>query len=300
MKVIFWGVRGSIATPGPSTVQFGGNTACIEVLSNNNQRIIFDAGTGIRELGNKILQEKSNQVNLLISHTHWDHIQGFPFFVPVFIPGKKITIYGPVHYEKKLVQIMETQMDYSYFPVRNTELASDISYIDLREEVLEIGDFTITTKYSNHTVTTLGFKVECDGKSLYYSGDMEPYYNPLSDHRVEEESILLDEQEDMELFAKESNQLHTKFCREVDLIIHDAQYTDEEYPQKRGWGHSTINQAIDYALEAKAKKLALFHHDPLRSDNQLLQLERQHQKNMLQKGHPLQLFFAREKQEIEL
>ena len=180
MKVRFWGVRGSIPAPGPATVRYGGNTTCIEVTTDAGHTIILDAGTGIRPLGLSLMERAPVSCSLFISHTHWDHIQGLPFFTPLFATGNKVSFYGafdPV-YQKDLQTILAQQMEYCYFPVRELELKADMEYHTLHEGTrIEVADAVITNVLMNHPVLTYGYRIDCNGKSLFFSGDHEPPHN---------------------------------------------------------------------------------------------------------------------------
>ncbi len=304
MRVKFWGVRGSIATPGKETAEYGGNTSCLEIEDDEGNVFIFDAGTGIRQLGMDLTKRKINNIHLFISHTHWDHIQGFPFFTPAYIPGNKIHIYGPIHFEKTLKKIMDFQMDYAYFPISMQQLNAKIDYTDLRETMIEIGKTKIHTKYSNHPVTALCYKVVCNGKTVVYTGDNEPYYNVLTadakpdptgveDFAAPEVGEVSDENID-EIVA-ERNEHHRKFCAS-DILIHDAQYTEEEYAKVRGWGHSPMELVIRNAISVGVKRVVLSHHDPARTDAALAAIEKK-----LQAANPgVDLFFSKEGMELKL
>jgi phosphoribosyl 1,2-cyclic phosphodiesterase len=301
MKVRFWGVRGSIACPGPQTAKFGGNTSCYEVEDSQGNIFVFDAGTGIRELGNSLVKRGAKTINLFISHTHWDHIQGFPFFIPSYIPGATINIYGPTHFEKSLRSIMDLQMDYAYFPVSRQQLNAQINFFDLKEEEITIGNTKISTKYSNHPVTALCYRLEENGKSFAYSGDFEPYYNVLDDSGAEAKEDDDDEDdfdfddEDMDDIVEERNRAHEEFCS-VDLLVHDAQYTKKEYPNFKGWGHSSMEYVLDMARTQKVKQLILTHHDPNRTDEELEKIE----KTLKETYSDLDFSFSREGAEIEI
>jgi phosphoribosyl 1,2-cyclic phosphodiesterase len=310
MKVKMWGVRGSIASPGKQTCEYGGNTSCVELEDDAGNCFIFDAGTGIRELGLDLVKRKVKEIHLFIGHTHWDHIQGFPFFVPSFIPGNKIHIYGPTHYEKTLKKIMDLQMDYAYFPISMQQLAAKINYKDLKEEALEFGETKVVTKYSNHPVTGLCYKVISGGKTFVYTGDTEPYYNVLKNDPNKktgnsDSSDGFDDgfgddfggggDEDMDSIVEERNEHHKKFCTS-DLLVHDAQYTAEEYTKFLGWGHSPMEHVIGMAKEAGVKKLVLTHHDPQRTDEQLEAIE----KRLKKENEGFELVVAKEGMEIEV
>ena len=319
MKVRFWGVRGSIATPGKDTMVYGGNTSCLEIEDDEGQCFVFDAGTGIRALGNDLMRRKQKEVHLFITHTHWDHIQGFPFFTPAYIPGNTVNIYGPKHFEKTLKKIMDLQMDYAYFPVSMQQLNAKISYQDLQEARIQIGKTVITTKYSNHPVTGLCYKVTgSSGKSIVYSGDTEPYYNVLEAEKKQkaaggpaagrnpeqspggamdfnDEFAAADSDENIDQIVSERNEHHKQFCAS-DLLVHDAQYTEEEYPKFLGWGHSPMETVINMARSAKVGWLVLNHHDPAQTDESLLKIEA-----ALKAKYPDQkMVFSREGMELEI
>ncbi len=264
MKVRFWGVRGSIASPGPGTVKYGGNTTCIEVTTDAGHTIILDAGTGIRPLGLDLMGRGQKTCTVCISHTHWDHIQGLPFFVPLFVPGHTVRFYGafdPV-YQKDLHTILSQQMEYCYFPVRELELKADIEYNSLREGAqVTIGDATLTNVMMNHPVLTYGYRIDCNGKSMFFSGDHEPPHNIY-----DSDDTFHSEYE--QLIAAKVGHI-CDVARGVDLFIVDAQYTEPELLTKRGWGHGTYTSGMSMAKAAKAKKVVFTHHDPTRTDEQL-------------------------------
>lgn len=305
MKIKFWGVRGSIPCPGPGTVKYGGNTPCIELrFKSDNRLIIIDAGSGIRELGNYLmandLPHGSINTEIYLSHTHWDHIMGFPFFTPIYVPGTKLKIYGPVTYEDDTLEdVLGGQLTYRYFPVRQAELASSIEYVDLKEETLEIGDgIKLTTKYLNHPILCLGYRFEYQGKVFCTAFDTEPFQNVFC---TDPEDPSYDETmaQEGEEVAREENQRIEQFFKGADLLIHDTQYTQEEYAaSKTGWGHTSFEHAIAAAKRADVKKMALFHHEPMRTDAQIDELASKYF-NPSYTGE-LECFFARDGMEIEL
>jgi len=264
MKVKFWGVRGSIPAPGPETVKYGGNTTCIQVTLPDGFNIILDAGTGIRPLGLELMKNVPVNCAICISHTHWDHIQGLPFFVPLFVPGNEVSLYGafdPV-YQKDLQAILSQQMEYCYFPVRELDLKADIRYHTMHEgESIQIGSATITNVLMNHPVLTYGYRIDCNGKSLFFSGDHEPPHNIYS-----QEDTFYGEYS--QLISNKVDQICT-VAKDVDVFIVDAQYTEAELVHKRGWGHGTFASALAMARRSKAKKIVFTHHDPTRTDDAL-------------------------------
>ena len=283
MRVKFWGVRGSIPCPGSQTVKYGGNTPCIELRFDDiNRLIIIDAGSGIRELGNFMLgNDLPNgpiKTEIFLSHTHWDHIMGFPFFTPIYIPGTRLKVYGPVSYEKDtLEKVVGGQLTYRYFPVREAELGAEIAYIHLQEDSFDLGDgIKLTTKYLNHPILSLGYRFEYHGKIFCTAYDTEPFRNIFSTDPADpsyDETMA----REGELIANEQNKALADFFTGADLLVHDCQYTEEEYNKdKGGWGHSYFEHVCPVAAEAGVKKLALFHHDPLRNDAMLDDLTKLH------------------------
>jgi ribonuclease BN (tRNA processing enzyme) len=239
------------------------------------------------------------KADVFISHTHWDHIQGFPFFVPSYIPGNSFRVFGPPSDVQNLTikQIMEMQTNYEYFPVRISQLGSSLEYIDSREGVmLEEDGIRITACKLNHPVNCFAYKVEADGKTYVYGGDHEPFRNIYRD----DENCELDEEFLQELDANiaDQNGKIIEFCRDADFVSWDSQYTEEEYATKIGWGHSTYEADIELALKAGIKKIALTHHDPVSKDS-LLQ-EREVKYTALAKDKGVDAVFAREGAEYTL
>ena len=251
MRVRFWGTRGSVPTPGPTTVRYGGNTACVEVRTDAGTFFVFDSGTGIRELGLHLMRERSPvDAHIMLGHTHWDHISGFPFFTPVFVPGSRLCIYGARDLDRSLRDVLAGQMHYTYFPVPLGDLQADITFTELEEGSLQVQDATIRTHYLNHTAVCIGYRVEADGVSMAYISDHEPY-GPTNNGG----------------FVHGGDRRLVEFVRGVDLLIQDTQYTPEEYADRRGWGHGSTDYVTDVAVEAGARRLALFHHEPAHTDD---------------------------------
>lgn len=264
MKIKFWGVRGSIPSPGPNTVRYGGNTTCIEIRTDSNELIILDGGTGIFPLSQTLLKELPLTANIFNTHSHWDHIQGLPFFIPVFIPGNKIKLHGsfdPISGEG-VERVIAIQLQYSYFPVREVEMKSRFEYVNVMpNEPVAVGTATITPVLLNHPVVNLGYRIDCNGKSVFFTGDHEPHtniYAPEDDGYAEFQSLI-----------EVQHQSIVKAIKGVDVLIADSAYTIEEYPAKKGWGHGTFDSSIHLAQATGAKILCCTHHEPTRSDDTL-------------------------------
>jgi phosphoribosyl 1,2-cyclic phosphodiesterase len=302
-KLKFWGVRGSIPCPGPKTAKYGGNTSCLQILTDLDYQIIIDGGSGIRELANELLTnpqyKKPLKIFLFLTHTHWDHIMGFPFFTPIYIPKTDVSVYGPVTFEDDpLEKVVGGQLTYRYFPIRFDELSADIKYYRLQEtqpdnpsSILNLpGGIVVKFKYLNHPVSCLGYRFEYQGKVIATCYDHEPFANLFKNdpENAEEGQIASDEQ----------NKKIAEFYKDVDLLVHDTQYTEKEFPRYIGWGHSTFKYAITQALKAKVKRLALFHHDIQRTDAQLDSIKKTFEGKFSKYG--LEVFPAYEKQEIEV
>ena len=289
MVLRFWGTRGSIATPGPSTNVFGGNTSCVEVVTSKGRRFIFDCGTGARPLGAHLMAHAAKPIEgtILLSHTHWDHIQGFPFFTPLFVPGNRFTVCGPKGANASLPEVLSGQMEYTYFPVELAQLGAQIEYRDITEGSKEVGDdIRVSGQLLNHPAIAMGYRIEADGASLLYLCDHEPYWEPLwhsGSAPGKLDSILHD-----------GDRRHAAFMQNADVVVHDCQYTPEEYPAKKNWGHSTYSYVVQIAAAAGVKNLFLTHHDPMHSDDFLFDMERKAQKMAADIGSALRVSCARE------
>jgi phosphoribosyl 1,2-cyclic phosphodiesterase len=246
-QIKFWGVRGSIPCPGPETVRYGGNTPCVEMLVGG-QRLIFDGGTGLRVLGQSLLSQMPVEAHLFFTHSHWDHIQGFPFFVPAFIRENTFHIYGAVSPNGATIkQRLHDQMLHPNFPVPLQIMQADLKFYEIEvEEKLKIGEVVLETAKLNHPGEAIGYRVSWQGRSAAYVTDTEHFPDRL------DENVL-------------------KLAQNADVMIIDAAYTDEEYNSptgsKVGWGHSTWQEAVKIAKEANVKQLVVFHHDPLHNDD---------------------------------
>ncbi len=295
MKIKFWGVRGSIPVPGPTTAKYGGNTTCIEIRTDDNELIILDGGTGIFPLAQSLLGQMPVTANVFVTHSHWDHIQGLPFFIPIFIPGNRLVLHGaydPVS-GRGVEQVMDVQLQYSFFPIREAEMKATIEYVKLAPgQVVQLRTATVTSVLLNHPVINFGYRIDANGKSVFFTGDHEPHYNIYdpADNSFDEYQELIEEKE----------QSIIEVLRGVDVLIADSSYTMEEYPAKKGWGHGYFDSSIDLAKKAGAKILYCTHHEPTRSDGAL---EQEFAKVMARHPHQIgepEYRLAREGEEVEI
>jgi len=285
LKVRFWGVRGSIAAPGPRTARYGGNTPCVEIRAAD-RLLIVDAGTGIRELGLSLMKDADGSPiagSLFIGHTHWDHIQGFPFFTPLYLPTSRFTVYGVHGTTRPFRDAMEGQMHSTYFPVQLKEMASKPEFVELGEPI-EVGPIKVSYHFLNHPGITIGYRFEHEGRVVSYISDHEPY-------------AKLNRSGD---FADKEDAAVARFVQGSDLLICEAQYTADEYLMKKGWGHSTFEDVLDLASKAGAKRVALFHHDPGHDDDAMDALVASCVKLVSARRAPLEVFAAREGLTLEI
>ena len=273
MRVKFWGTRGSVPTPGRATERYGGNTSCVEVTIGE-VRLILDAGTGIRDLGLAMADEGPSEAHLLFSHGHWDHIQGLPFFIPLFTPGYVLHIYAPERFRKRLEGGLYKQMTSDNFPVDFGDVAATIDFQTMPDEGLSFGGIEITAFELPHPGGCWGYRISAEGKSLFYAPDQE---------------ISPGEHDD--IFAA-----LVKHIQGVNLLIADGQYTRAEYPQRVGWGHSPVEETLRLAQTAGVGRLAVTHHDPMRDDSGLSELERV----MRKAAGELPVFFARDRLAVQV
>jgi phosphoribosyl 1,2-cyclic phosphodiesterase len=253
MHIKFWGVRGSIASPGPDTAAVGGNTSCVEVRCGSTL-LVLDAGTGVRKLGDKLLGEGAVEATILLSHLHWDHIQGLPFFVPAYVPSSRLQVVGTAHGVMALREALAHQMTAPVFPVRLDELGAQIRLREVKNgESFDVGEARVRVAKLNHPGGVHAYRIEHEGKSVVYATDTEHYACVDPTLRALAEG--------------------------ADILIYDAQYTPEEYRgdhgrSKVGWGHSTYVAGAELARAAGVGRLVLFHHDPQRTDAGVLDIER--------------------------
>jgi len=283
--VTFWGTRGSIPTPGSSTRVYGGNTPCVEVRFGDTL-FICDAGSGIRELGNDLLARNAppDELHLLITHTHWDHIQGFPFFAPAYLKESKIRVYGNEPGDESRHRLLSGQMSSSYFPVGFGELKAEIIDDQFSEGSKDVNGTRVKCFPLNHPGGCFGYTFENDGTKIVYLTDNEIENRP--------DEVKADPSEETELRTVPQDLIEA--CRNADLLIADAQYTDDEYAAKRGWGHTSCLTVTDLALKAEAKKLALFHHDPATTDSSVDARVEMCAERAVSFDSPLFIFGARE------
>ncbi|MBN2467725.1 MAG: response regulator [Deltaproteobacteria bacterium] len=289
MKIKFWGTRGSIPTPGPKTVGYGGNTPCVEVNLGGDFLLILDAGSGIRELGNRLLENRNKiRGHIFLSHFHWDHIQGLPFFAPAYSPENQFTIYGCEDRQVKLGKLLSDQMESVYFPVPLRRFGASIQFFPLDEGSYEIESFRLKTVFLNHPSKTLGYRITHRQKSIGYITD-----NEFITNFTERPRGVPNERFD------EYNLKIIEFIRNADVVIIDAQYTREEYQSKKGWGHSHYETVLDITLAANVKKCVLFHHDPAHTDDDMEKILSHCRAIVDQRGKKMECMVAKEGSEIE-
>lgn len=290
----FWGVRGSIPSPGPETVFYGGNTSCVEVRAGG-QIIILDAGTGIRGLGQSLLREFGEQpinVSLLITHTHWDHIQGFPFFQPAYNARNSIAIYGFEGAKQGLQSALSVQMDSPYFPVNLYKMPGKIKVHELKDVHFKVGQIPVLAHVLNHPGTCTGFRILTAAGAICYLPDVElfPMHMAKSQPGFDQEQLAQHDQ----------NQSVIDFINGAEVLIMDSQYNPAEYRSHTGWGHSCVQDVVSVAVRGGVKRIFLFHHDPDHTDGDirhLLELARQIARAM---HSPIQIEAAREGLELQL
>ena len=248
MRLKVWGARGSIPAPGPETTRYGGNTSCVQVTLDDGSTLVLDAGTGIRSLGLS-MQKFTGPLHILLTHLHLDHIQGLMFFAPMFQPGGEITVWGPASPEASLLDRIARYISAPLAPIEVRELPCHVSFREAETTEWDIGPARIRAASVTHRGPTLGYRIECDGTSLCYLPDHEPGLGAtLADLDPEWISGY-------------------DLARDATVLLHDSQYTDEEYPHHMGWGHSPLKDALTFGRCTGGERLGLFHHDPLHSDD---------------------------------
>jgi CheY-like chemotaxis protein/phosphoribosyl 1,2-cyclic phosphodiesterase len=293
MNIRFWGTRGSIATPGPGTNRFGGNTSCVELTTAKGALLVLDCGTGAARLADVLMTNRTTvHANILLGHTHWDHIQGFPFFMPAFVKGNSAAIYGPEGSRTSLHGVLAGQMEFTYFPIELNQLPATITYHELTEGIHTIGGARVVTQFLNHPAVTIGYRIEVDGAAVVYLVDHEPFADEL--WRADAEPGKIDS------ILHEGDRRHAEFMAGADLVIHDAQYTPEEYGPKKTWGHSPYDYVVQIASAAGVRRVALTHHDPAHDDQAIADIELKARTLASQLGRGLDVFCAFEGCELAL
>jgi phosphoribosyl 1,2-cyclic phosphodiesterase len=296
MTLKFWGVRGSIPTPGPSTVEYGGNTSCLEVRAGN-QILILDAGTGLRLLGRELTAEFGEQpldLVLLLSHTHWDHIQGLPFFHPVYKPQNRLRILGYEGARHGLHNILSNQMESQFFPVALPEVPANVQVEEIKELDFALGHVRVQAFLAYHSSVCLGYRLSAFGSSIAFFPDNELRHAKAGSVITPEIKAAAGQ------FARSENQSLIDFLGETDVLVMDSQYDREEYKDHIGWGHGCLDEVVALALAAKVKRLFLFHHDPDHSDARISQMVSDARKLAAAQGSALKVDAAREGLMIEL
>ena len=248
----FWGVRGTLPAPSPANVRYGGNTSCVSLALPRDGLIIFDAGTGIRELGNHLMARGGRvDATLLLTHPHWDHINALPFFAPLFVPGNHVEIAGPSQPGATMADLVAAQMDGRFFPITPREFGASLQYRDLHQGSFEFQGVTVDAFMLMHPGVCLGYRVRYRDRTFAYITDQELYL-PDSPHYTGEYVDRL-----------------VAFLRGVDVLVTDTTYTDAEYADKVGWGHTCVSQVAELAHRAEVDRLCLFHHDPAQTDDDI-------------------------------
>ncbi|MDP6133305.1 MAG: MBL fold metallo-hydrolase [Candidatus Marinimicrobia bacterium] len=273
IHVDFWGVRGSVPSPGPTTARYGGNTSCVSITVDN-KILILDAGTGIRNLGGAIIGQPELEIFVVVTHSHWDHIQGFPFFTPIYQPDRPVHMFPTLHKKNVVLSSLIDQMDGAHFPITPDQVPSNFNFVTENPlEFLESNGFHMELVPMNHPGKAFGYKIKIDDKIICYFTDNEidpPY----------EKSIELD--------------VLTEKCRNADILIHDAQYIEADMPLKHGWGHSLISQVTKLGESAEVKNLVYYHHDPERSDDDIDAELEIASKTLKENGSSVRPYFAYE------
>jgi phosphoribosyl 1,2-cyclic phosphodiesterase len=294
MKITLYGVRGSFPVPGPYTFKYGGNTSSILIEFNEEQYLVIDAGTGIRNLGTYLLNTKKKplNINILFTHTHWDHIMGIPFFAPIYEGDSIINMYGPESSkEQTLKDIILSQLEHKYFPVSVHEIGANINEVQLSETTFNIFDAKICTIRLNHPCITLGYRIEYKDKVLVTVYDHEPFDNFFADDS--QAQTLHGKLSKSEILGL--NQKIIDFCENADYLIIDSQYTKKEYlTSKKGYGHSYFEYSLALGIKSNSRSIILFHHDPSRTDFQLDYIDKVLKNYIKENGYNIETILAKE------
>ncbi|MFP4496808.1 MAG: MBL fold metallo-hydrolase [Vulcanimicrobiota bacterium] len=278
MEVEFWGTRGSVPAPGESTVKYGGNTTCLEIRLANGAIIIIDAGTGIRKLGHKLIKTDNKKIDIFLTHPHWDHIQGFPFFAPMYDKNSIVRVHGWATTNRKVQNTITYQMEGTYFPVDYSQLAAEIDFIEIDSNILNYEGATLSFIRCNHPVICHSIKFEEQDRTMVFMTDNE--LDAVNPNTTWEEFV--------------------NFCKNANLLIHDAQYTPVELDSKKGWGHSSFIRVLELANQANVEKLCFFHHDPDHSDKTIDDMVESARKYIKEQGYKFVLTAAKENLVVEV
>jgi phosphoribosyl 1,2-cyclic phosphodiesterase len=254
MQARVWGCRGSLAAPGADTIRYGGNTSCLEVQLESGHTLVLDAGTGLRALGVAMGTEPADELHILLTHLHLDHLQGLGFFRPLFVAGAEVHVWGPASPVQSLAERIAIYLSPPLFPVRLVDIPARITFHDAPEQGVSIGSATVRAGKVTHQGPTVGYRIEENGRSLAYLPDHEP---SIGGHLLDQPSEWISGYD---------------VAHDVDVLFHDAQYGDDEYPHHVGWGHSCIEHAMSFARKADVGTVVLFHHDPYHTDDELERL----------------------------
>jgi phosphoribosyl 1,2-cyclic phosphodiesterase len=295
-RIKFWGVRGSIPTPGPTTLHYGGNTSCIEVRAAD-KIIILDAGTGLRLLGQELTAEFGDQpldLTLLLTHTHWDHIQGLPFFLPVYQPNNHLRILGYEGARLGLERVLSGQMESPFFPIGLNDVPANIKIEELKDCDFKLGRLHVQAYFACHPGICVGYRLSTAGKSIAFFPDNELGHDQQGPCATNPRGGLGP--------ASHHNNEHklAEFIRGADVLVMDAQYDAEEYERHVGWGHGCVDKVVALALEARVRSLHLFHHDPNHDDAKIAQMVAHARKLAAAHGDGLQVEAAREGATVDL
>jgi ribonuclease BN (tRNA processing enzyme) len=254
MRATIWGCRGSLAAPGRKTVRYGGNTSCVEVRADDGSFVVLDAGTGLRPFGEQVEEERPPRIDVLLTHLHLDHLEGLGFFRPVWHHETELHLWGPPSPTRTLEERIARYLSPPLFPIDISDVPADLHFHDIPDEPWELGGLRVRAQRVSHPGPTVGYRVESNGNSMAYVPDHEPALGvPLED-------LGPDWTPGYDLAAG------------ADVLLHDSQFTEEEYPERVGWGHSSVAHAVMFAQRAEVGRLVLFHHDPWRTDEELEQL----------------------------
>jgi len=273
------GPRGSIPVSGENYLRYGGNTTCLEIRNTRDDILLVDAGSGIRETGNAMLAANRRDCTLLLTHAHWDHIMGFPFFKPLYRHDTNITVWGCAFAQDSIKEMLARVMSAPYFPINYDDVHANVAYADMCGDTYQLGDLIINSIALSHPNQGTGYKFSEAGGSFVFLTDNELGLQ-------HEGGLAYDD--------------YLEFCRGADLLIHDAEYRDEEYPKRRGWGHSTIEQATSLALAAGVKKLGLFHHNQDRLDAEIDDMVAVCRRIIAERKSPLECFAVHQGMELTL